>query len=90
MEYKTLLVTDIQFGIRVTLNRFEQRNTLNGLMLNELYHVLTEAEKNPLYRIVVLKGQQGIFCMGMDFHEVVQVLPQEKMRMSGVFAYEIA
>ncbi len=76
MEYKTLLVTDIQFGIRITLNRFERRNTLNSVMLSELFHVLAEAEKNPACRIVALKGQQGIFCMGMDFHEVVEALPQ--------------
>ena len=72
MDYKTLIVNAIPQGMSVTLNRFEQRNSLNALIIQELYQVLDEVEKNAACRILVIQGQQGIFCTGMDFHEAAQ------------------
>ncbi len=78
LNYKTLLVNDIQHGISVTLNRPEQKNALNSLSLSELQNVISEAEKNPACRVIILKGQQGLFCTGMDFHEAIEHIPQGK------------
>jgi polyketide biosynthesis enoyl-CoA hydratase PksH len=69
MDYNTLLVDDIPQGISVTLNRIEKRNTLNSELEKELYELLEKVEKNPDCKMIVLKGQQGIFCTGMDFQE---------------------
>lgn len=70
MNFTTVLISDIPHGIRITLNRLEQRNSLNTTLLNELNQVLNIADKNPDCRIIVLSGQSGIFCTGMDFNEV--------------------
>lgn len=72
MDFSTLIVTEIPHGIAVTLNRLEQRNSLNSVLMNELQQLLTQAEKNPAYKIIVLRGQEGIFCTGMDFKEMTQ------------------
>lgn len=70
MAYQTLVVTEIAHGLSVTLNRIAQRNSLNSAIMTELHQVLDQAEKNPAYKLIILKGQQGIFCTGMDFQEV--------------------
>ncbi|MEO8401851.1 MAG: enoyl-CoA hydratase-related protein [Gammaproteobacteria bacterium] len=70
MNFTTLLVSDIPHGIRITLNRLEQRNSINTTLLTELNQVLDAADKNPDWCIIVLSGQSGIFCTGMDFSEV--------------------
>lgn len=78
MDYKTLLVADIPHGISITLNRLEQRNSLNSVILGEIHQALDAAEKNSACRLIVLKGQQGIFCTGMDFSEISQVTVQKE------------
>lgn len=78
MSYQTLLLSEVNSGIEITLNRSEHENTLNEQLINELHQVLDDAEKNPAYRIIALKGQQGLFCTGMDFHEALHAIAQEK------------
>lgn len=78
MSYQTLLITntpDIPHIINITFNRLEHRNSLNNLLISELHDALNQIEKNPAYRMVILKGQQGIFCTGMDFEEANQNTP---------------
>lgn len=80
MSYQTLLITnnpDIPHLINITLNRLEHRNSLNKLLISELHDVLDQIEKNPDCRMVILKGQQGIFCTGMDFKEASQSNTEE-------------
>lgn len=71
MVYETLLVTQVAGSLKVTLNRPARRNSLNSRLITELNQVLTQAEADPQCRVVVLEGQQGVFCTGMDFEEVV-------------------
>lgn len=69
--YQTLLITE-QEGIRtITLNRPEERNSLNSLLIQELLQALTDAEQDTHNRIILLKGQSGIFCTGMDFKAAI-------------------
>lgn len=72
MTYETLLVASIPSGINVTINRSAQKNALNFLLLTELHDVLNQAQKDNSIRVIVLTGQQGIFCTGMDFQELSQ------------------
>lgn len=69
MNYNTLIVEEIPQGTSVTLNRIDRKNSLNILLIEELHQVLDQAEKNDDCRLIILKGQQGIFCTGMDFQE---------------------
>lgn len=74
MPYKTIIVEDIPQGRSITLNRVENRNSINALLLEELHQELDQVEKNAAFKLIILKGQQGLFCTGMDFQEVVQNL----------------
>lgn len=75
MEYKTLIVKDLKHALEVTLNRIEKRNAINPQMLNELHEVLDLLEKTPHWTLLILKGQPGLFCAGMDFKAVSEGSP---------------
>lgn len=69
MQYQTIIINDIPHGIEVMFNRVNQRNALNSTLILELHDLLDQADQNEKIRIVVLKGQHGFFCTGMDFTE---------------------
>jgi polyketide biosynthesis enoyl-CoA hydratase PksH len=72
MDYETLLVKESIGGLTITINRTQQKNALNNVLLKEINLVLDRVEKDPGYKMVVLEGQSGIFCTGQDFAEVAQ------------------
>jgi len=74
MTYQTLLLTKMPQGINITINRLEHRNAINSLLLKELHQVLDEAEADEACKIMTLKGQQGFFCSGMDFQEMIHIM----------------
>lgn len=69
--YHTLFITEQDAVRTITLNRISERNSLNALFIQELLQALEDAEKDPHNRIILLKGQSGVFCTGMDFKAVV-------------------
>jgi polyketide biosynthesis enoyl-CoA hydratase PksH len=72
MSYKTLLVSELQGCLTVTIHRSSNRNSINGELLAELHMVLDQAEANPSLRIIFLQGENGLFCTGMDFQDVAR------------------
>jgi polyketide biosynthesis enoyl-CoA hydratase PksH len=71
MKYQTILIKEIPGGITIIFNRVSQRNSINAAFIKELNEILDEAERNSSCRVVILEGQNGFFCTGMDFEEVV-------------------
>lgn len=67
--YKAVEVKSIPFGIRITLNRLKEQNSINLLLIQELGQVLDSVEQDTDCRVIILSGQQGVFCTGMDFKE---------------------
>lgn len=51
---------------RLTLDRPESRNGITGVMMNELYDLLCDAEGMDDLRVLVLTGAGGSFCVGAD------------------------
>lgn len=68
---RTLIVEEMPNAIKVTFNRAEQKNTLSSDFIQELFEVFSIVEKNPSVKVVILRGSQGVFCTGMDFHEAL-------------------
>ncbi len=68
--FETLVLRESPRVLTVTLSRPERQNAINGRMLVELSRALDLAEADPACRFVVLDGQPGTFCTGMDFDEV--------------------
>ena len=66
MNYEHLIVEPRGAAHWVTLNRPEQLNTLNPLLLRELNDYFGALERNYAVRVVVLKGAGRAFCAGLD------------------------
>ncbi len=50
----------------LTLNRPEQRNSITGVMMGELYAALSAAAKDETLRVLVVRGAGRDFCPGAD------------------------
>lgn len=74
--YETLLLNQENNAWHVTLNRVEKRNSLNATVIHELLTVLQQAQQDSNNRFIILQGQGGFFCTGMDLELATQ--PQEK------------
>lgn len=68
MIYNTLLVEYAEFTCTITFNRLDNKNSINLEFLQEFNQVLDEVEQSPCH-IIILQGQEGLFCTGMDFIE---------------------
>jgi polyketide biosynthesis enoyl-CoA hydratase PksH len=81
MLYKTLLVKETSDSMTLTLNRMDHQNSINIALLNEINFALDAAEEKLSCRVVILEGQEGLFCTGMDFKEMYPLLEDpEKIR----------
>lgn len=73
MIYETLLVQENDEIVKITFNRIEKQNAISSTFLTELNEALNIAERSPKCRFVVLMGQEGLFCTGMDLHEYLDL-----------------
>ena len=73
MQYETILVEKDKDAIRIIFNRLDRRNSINAVFLNEIDKVLSQTENDANCKIIILEGQKGIFCTGMDFEEAASV-----------------
>jgi methylglutaconyl-CoA hydratase len=61
------ILYELQEGIaRVTLNRPEKRNALNGEIIAELKQAMAESGRDSQCRVVLLSGAGKDFCSGAD------------------------
>ena len=72
MSYQTIRLARSEGIVRVTLDRPENRNSLNPTLLNELHQALDVAESMNECRIVVIEGTRGVFCAGMDLGQAAE------------------
>ena len=66
MAYQTIRWERTGPTATVTLNRPEQRNSITGEMMGELYEVLSAASKDETLRVLVIRGAGRDFCPGAD------------------------
>ena len=68
-EYKFIIV-DAPEGAehvrRITLNRPEARNALSNHLRGELFEALTEGDKDPDVRVMIIRGNEKAFSAGYD------------------------
>ena len=65
-----ILATPQSGFVTLSLNRPERANSFNFEMVKELRSALTEAEKDPQVRCVVLTGVGEVFSAGQDISEM--------------------
>ena len=57
--------------LRLTLNRPEKRNALNGALCRELVAAIEEGDRDPGVGAILLRGAGKSFCAGMDLDEML-------------------
>ena len=57
--------------LRLTLNRPEKRNALNGALCRELVAAIEEGDRDPGVGAILLSGAGKSFCAGMDLDEML-------------------
>ncbi len=69
-DFKTLLYTNTNGVLTITMNRPNVYNAFNELMKKELNDAFKEAEKDSAVRCIVLRGAgEKAFCSGQDLKE---------------------
>ncbi len=68
----SILVTQSEGVMRVTLARPQKRNAFNGEMLQTLQEALASAGDDPAVRVVVVQSQGDAFCAGADLKWMAQ------------------
>lgn len=81
-RYETLRLREEAGVVTLTIQRPEARNSVNQRLLAELDAVLGRLEAKPRNAVVVLEGQPGVFCTGMDFAEM-SALSNDALRVGG-------
>jgi polyketide biosynthesis enoyl-CoA hydratase PksH len=71
MGYQSILVRSSGKVVTLTLNRPREHNALNRAMLEEIQAAMDAAESDAPVRAIVVEGQAGTFCTGLDFQNVL-------------------
>ena len=72
-QYETLLVSERDGFVSVTLNRPKARNAMSLAMVRELRSLCTVLQEGATrYRAVVMRGAEGHFCAGGDIKDMAQ------------------
>ncbi len=65
-EFGYLQLEEQDHVFTITLNRPEQKNALNGIMVRELSYALHYAQYRKEIRVVILQANGNVFCAGAD------------------------
>lgn len=71
---------------RVTLNRPESRNAINGDIARALQAFVNESEADHDLRVIILTGAGAVFCAGADLKEISAGRVGELVTKEGGFA----
>ena len=64
-----VLTEDVGPVRRLTMNRPQALNALNGELMDALMRALDEAAEDDPVRVVILRGAGRAFCAGYDLNE---------------------
>ncbi|HET9182543.1 MAG TPA: enoyl-CoA hydratase-related protein [Candidatus Angelobacter sp.] len=74
MAYKTLLYSESQGMIAITLNRPDKRNAISYELIDDLVAALKQAAAAASAQVVILTGAGSAFCAGMDLENLKGLL----------------
>lgn len=88
MDYKTILYSESQLVVTITLNRPEKRNAISYELIDDLTAALKRAAESDAL-VLVLTGAGSSFCAGMDLDNLKQLLgrtPEQSLKDSETMA----
>jgi len=65
--------------LEISLNRPERRNALIGPLVDELFAAFDAADRDDAVHLVLLRGEGGAFCSGLDLKEFAADPPPDWM-----------
>ena len=69
------ILTHTEAGVTtITLNRPQRKNSLTTAMYQALADALEAAEADAQVRVVVLQGNETVFCAGNDITDFIDIL----------------
>lgn len=74
MAYKTVLYSESQGILTITLNRPDKRNAISYELIDDLIKALKEAAASASAQVVILTGAGSAFCAGMDLENLKGLL----------------
>ena len=72
--YKTIIFTQKEKIVYITLNRPDIHNAFNSLMISELADAFEKVKEDESIRVVVLSGEGKSFCAGADINWMREVI----------------
>jgi len=93
MQFETLDLERSGAVARVTLDRPDAANALNGQMMSDLLDVSIALDEDPTVRAVVLTGRGPMFCAGGDlaeFSRAGDTLPALLKKLTTIFHGAVA
>lgn len=66
MAYEAIIYAKKNKAAKITLNRPEKMNAINGVMFREILAALDDAEQDDSVRAIVITGSGKAFCSGVD------------------------
>ncbi|MCK4263464.1 MAG: enoyl-CoA hydratase/isomerase family protein, partial [Candidatus Aminicenantes bacterium] len=72
--YKTIIFTQKEKIVYITLNRPDVHNAFNSLMISELADAFEKVKEDESIRVVVLSGEGKSFCAGADINWMREVI----------------
>lgn len=72
MRFENLAVESDGRVTTLRIARSERQNSINAALIREIGEALDQAERSSTCRLVVLRGEPGCFCTGLDFRETAE------------------
>ena len=69
-DFATLLVSETNHILSISLNRPEKKNAINTVMTNELLYLLDYAKQSSSVRVIELSACGDVFCAGGDLRSM--------------------
>jgi len=87
MNFETLIATRAPRLLRLKISRPHHGNSINATLIRELSQALDGAERSEECRTVVLEGEPGLVCTGMDFQELAARPEADPGETAGIAGY---
>lgn len=71
MDYRNILVSNIYGGIKIVINRPQQKNSLSMDLVKELRGAIEATLDDKDVKVIIITGINDKFCTGMDFNQCV-------------------
>ena len=84
MEYTLILTSVVERAGLIQINRLQQLNALNAIVMEELAVALEEFDRDEQVGCIVITGSQRAFAAGADIKEMVDATAVEMLQRDSI------